>query len=214
MQMIFNISQKFIIIKDMTDVIDFGPINQEFDKLDFKDNISNHVSNEMNLFDKDIFADTKRIIEAECEDYLNNSLNMTPFYSGLRMTNSWGNITHPGSSHHDHVHPFSVVSGVIYLDNNPSNLNLFIESFIPDIPYFITRNKSYISLNSLLSDSNVDPNSVNNLKNHMVLFLSNSSHFVEKTTVDMDRRSISFNTFWKGLTGVKEEQLGSIDFKG
>jgi hypothetical protein len=48
----------------------------------------------------------------------------------------------------------------------------------------------------------------------MVLFLSNSSHFVEKTTVDMDRRSISFNTFWKGLTGVKEEQLGSIDFKG
>ena len=45
MQMIFNISQKFIIIKDMTDVIDFGPINQEFDKLDFKDNISNHVSN-------------------------------------------------------------------------------------------------------------------------------------------------------------------------
>ena len=77
MQMIFNISQKFIIIKDMTDVIDFAPINQEFDKLDFKDNISNHVSNEMNLFDKDIFADTKRIIEAECEDYLNNSLNIS-----------------------------------------------------------------------------------------------------------------------------------------
>ena len=53
----------------------------------------------------------------------------------------------------------------------------------------------------------------NNLKNHMVLFLSNSSHFVEPLTSDsLPRKSISFNTFWKGMVGVKEEALGSHVF--
>ena len=129
------------------------------------------------------------------------------------MTYSWGNITEPGHSHHDHVHPFSIVSGVIYLDDNPTNANLYVEAYMPDIPYFITKNKSYVALKQLLVDNNIDPNSVNNLKNHMVLFLSNSAHFVEQTAEDASsRRSISFNTFWKGLTGVRQESLGSLVF--
>jgi hypothetical protein len=45
------------------------------------------------------------------------------------------------------------------------------------------------------------------------LFLSNSSHFVEPLTTDsLPRKSISFNTFWKGMVGVKEEALGSHVF--
>ena len=116
-------------------------------------------------------------------------------------------------SHHDHVHPFSIVSGVLYLDNNPSNLNLYIESFMPEIPYFITKNKSFVSLKSLLNDINTNPSEHNNLKNHMVLFLSNSSHFVEPVSNEsLPRKSISFNTFWKGSVGVKDEALGSHVF--
>jgi len=213
MEMLFNTASKYILIKDMSTILDFEPINDEFNKLAFKDNIANKISIEMNLFDKDIFKETKKLMLDDCKQYLNNTVNLTHFYDDLIMTNSWGNLTDPKHSHHDHVHPFSIVSGVLYLDNNPSNLNLYIESFMPEIPYFITKNKSFVSLKSLLNDINTNPSEHNNLKNHMVLFLSNSSHFVEPLTSDsLPRKSISFNTFWKGMVGVKEEALGSHVF--
>lgn len=213
MEMLFNTASKYILIKDMSDIIDFKTINDAFDGLSFKDNIANKISIEMNLFDKDIFNETKKLILDDCKQYLNHTANLNHFYDDLVMTNSWGNLTDPEHSHHDHVHPFSIVSGVLYLDNNPSNLNLCIESFMPEIPYFITKNKSFVSLKSLLNDINTNPSEHNNLKNHMVLFLSNSSHFVEPLTSDsLPRKSISFNTFWKGMVGVKEEALGSHVF--
>ena len=108
---------------------------------------------------------------------------------------------------------FSRFHGVIFLDNNPCNLNLFVEAYMPEIPYFISKNRSYVSLRDLLKDHNIDSDSANNLQNHLVLFLSNCHHFVNPTEgTDKVRRSISFNTFWTGLTGVSQESLGSIVF--
>ena len=213
MEMLFNTSSKYILVKDMTDVLDFDRINKEFDTLAWKENIANKVSIEMNLFDRESLASMKPLILQDCKQYLNHTANLTHFYDDLVITNSWGNITDPGHSHHDHVHPFSVVSGVLYLEDNPTNLNLFVESFMPEIPYFITKNKSYVSLYSLFNDIKADPKEHNNLKNHMVLFLSNSSHFVEPVPNESKpRKSIAFNTFWKGLVGVKDEALGSHVF--
>lgn len=213
MNNIINTAQKWILVKDMTGLIDFDSLNNEFDKLEWKGNVSNKISKEMHLLDNDILVPSKNVIVNECMDYLNHSLALKPFYNKLKMTYSWGNITDPGEAHHEHMHPFSIVSGVVYLDNNPSNLNLYIEGFMPEVPYFLTMNKTFVSLKSLLSDINVDPAANNNLKNHMVLFLSNCAHFVEKTDISSTpRKSISFNTFWDGLTGVKEESLGSLIF--
>ena len=105
MEMLFNTSNKYVLIKDMSDIIDFKTINNEFDTLSFKDNIANKVSNEMNLFDKDIFKETQRLILEDCKQYLNHTANLGHFYEDLVMTNSWANLTNPGHSHHEHVHP-------------------------------------------------------------------------------------------------------------
>ena len=77
------------------------------------------------LFDKDIFKETKKLMLDDCKQYLNNTVNLTHFYDDLIMTNSWGNLTDPKHSHHDHVHPFSIVSGVLYLDNNSPTVIFF-----------------------------------------------------------------------------------------
>jgi hypothetical protein len=213
MNNLYNTAQKYILIKDMSNEFDFGLINSQFSQLTFRDNISNKISDNMNFFDKDLFLDIKIKIVNECENYLNTTFALQPFYEGLCMTNSWGNVTDPGMSHHDHVHPFSIVSGVLFLDNNDSNLNLFIEGFMPDIPYFITKNKSYVGLRHLLADMGIDAAAEKNLQNHLILFLSNSSHFVDKTeSTTTPRRSISFNTFWRGKTGVPSEVLGHYVF--
>lgn len=210
---LFNAASRHILIRDMSDMLDWDLIEKKFNHLTWKDNINNHVSVEMDFFDGIEFAKCRSNILNDCKDYLNHTLNLSHFYTDLKMTNSWGNITNPGEKHHDHVHPFSVVSGVIYLDKNIDNLNLYIESYVPDVPYFITKNKSYVSLASLLSDTGFDFINEKYLQHHMILFLSNSSHFVSDTNPEGSiRRSIAFNTFWSGHTGVKDESLGSIIF--
>lgn len=213
MNQLFNTSQKFIYIKDMTDQVNFDLVNEEFDKLTFKNNVSNKISDEMNLFDKPYFEGSKQNIIKECTTYLDNTLNIKGMYEGLKMTNSWANISEPGTGHHEHMHPFSIVSGVMFLDDNEHNLNLYVQGYTSDIPYFLSMNKTYVSLKHLFIDLGIDPKQHNNLKNHMVLFLSNCYHFVEETPLDSKpRRSLSFNTFWTGLTGVGSESLGSYKF--
>jgi hypothetical protein len=213
MNLLFNISQKLILVKDLTGVLDFDAVNNELETLEYTKNIDNEISINKNFFDKDIFNDSKIAIEQECQSFLNNTLHIGDFYQNLKVTNSWANKTLPGEKHHEHSHPFSVVSGVIYLDNNPSNLNLYIESYIPEVPYFISKNKTYASLDALIRDQQIDPNTINNLQHHMVLFLSNSHHFVDEVANDLPvRRSLSFNTFWNGITGVKNDGLASYTF--
>ena len=52
-----------------------------------------------------------------------------------------------------------------------------------------------------------------NLVYHLVLFLSNVGHSVGELPDDAKpRRSISFNTFWKGLVGFENNPLGNKIF--
>jgi hypothetical protein len=45
MEMLFNAASKYILIKDMSNVLDFDLINKEFDTLAYRDNIINKVRN-------------------------------------------------------------------------------------------------------------------------------------------------------------------------
>ncbi len=209
----FNIAQRLIYIKDMTGVLDFDAIHTEFDKLTYTQNIGNTISIDKLFFDKPNLNSSKKILEKECEKYLNNTLNISDYYTNLRMTNSWGNITKAGGEHHDHIHPFSIVSGIVFLDNNKDNFNLYVEGYMPQVPYFMTNSKSYVNIRNLFNDFNIVGDEHKNLQNHLILFLSNSHHFVEKTNANSpDRRTISFNTFWTGSTGLHSDSLGSIVF--
>jgi hypothetical protein len=213
MESLFNVAQKMIYIKDMTNVLNFDKINEEFNKLTYTKNIGNIISEDKLFFDKDCFTMDKKLLEKECERYINSTNTISEYYTNLKLTNSWGNITKAGQEHHDHVHPFSVVSGVIFLDDNIDNFNLYVEGYMPQIPYFMTNGLSYVALKNLFGDFQINTAEHNNLKNHLVLFLSNSHHFVEKTRPDSpDRRTISFNTFWVGPTGLKHDPLGSTIF--
>jgi len=205
MDQFFNTARKMILVKDMSDFIDFEKINKEFDTLDFGPNTLNLISNDKFLFNREGFENIKQVLEGECESFLRNGHGCDNF-EHLAMSNSWANITHPGDSHHEHSHPFSIVSGVLYLDDNPDNLNLTLDTHIAEIPYFLFKKTAYVSLKALVGEGN-------NLKNHLVLFLSNTGHSVESTSIDSTpRRSVAFNTFWKGVTGSPSAELGSFKF--
>jgi uncharacterized protein (TIGR02466 family) len=216
MNMILNPAQELIYIKDMTNLIDFKSINTEFNNLEFIKNQYNEITNQLKFFDNIIFQDTKKALEIECENYLNESYNIKEMYDSISITNSWGNITKSKQSHHEHIHPLSVVSGVIYLDNNIDNLNLnfVLQNRGAIIPYFIEQDKeAHMSLKTILEMYEHNPITHSNLKNHLILFLSNLKHHVTPTPIkSIPRKSISFNTFWKGMIGKKGNPLGSLSF--
>ena len=207
-----NCSKKLILIKDMSEIIDFNSICQQFDQLQFVRNNKNVISTDKEFFNKKHLSETKKILEHECEQFLVNALDVTEFTS-LKMTYSWGNITRTNESHHQHKHPFSVVSAVLFLDDNPENFNLHLEYNIEQIPYFIERQDNYLPISILIEQMGIDIKSVNNLKNHLVLFSSNTGHFVTKVDSSVNRRTISFNTFWSGATGTyANDPLISFNF--
>ena len=194
----------------MSEIIDFNLINSEFNLLEFRENVTNDISADLNLFDKDIFKNIKRSLEQECEGFLKNAYMVTEF-DQLTMTQSWGNITKQGDAHHMHLHPFSIVSAVIFLDDNPNNYNLHLGAHVEQIPHYIEQPTYHVPLRNLVQSIGVDTTSTN-LKNHLVLFLSNTSHFVKTVEGDIPRRSVAFNTFWQGITGPKDHVLGSYTF--
>jgi uncharacterized protein (TIGR02466 family) len=218
MNTVFSPYGEYILVKDLSDIIDFNDINEVFNIQSFNLNMYNNVTDNFTIFDEGKFNNTKLNLEEECEGYLNNAYGIKDYYEKLIITNSWGNITEPGQSHHQHIHSFSVVSGVLYLDDNPENLNLnfLIKNKTAPIPYFMEPPLTFnMSLKNILDINNINPIEHNNLKNHLILFLSNLIHYVSPIELESPRKSISFNTFWKGKVGhqtLRHEALSSIDY--
>ena len=206
MDNIINTATNNILIKDLSAIIDFSLIETRFKQLTWGRNTLNKISKDMDFFDTPELADVKKVLEHECEQFLVHGHQLTQGFEQLKMTQSWGNITSPGEQHHEHAHPFSIVSGVIYLDDNPSNLNLALQQLTPTIPYFLYLKEIFVPLGGFIGG-----NIPGNLKYHLVLFLSTTQHKVVENNEGIDRRSIAFNTFWKGKVG-NGHPLASADF--
>ncbi len=129
----------------MSDVIDFNLICEEFNKLKFVRNVENDISDDKNFFNKENLTETKKLLEDECKQFLYNALEVENF-TDLKITNSWGNITKTNESHHIHKHPFSVISAVLFLDNNSENFNLHLEYILEKVPYFIEKQDTYLPI--------------------------------------------------------------------
>lgn len=206
MDQFVNIAKKMILIKDMSEEIDFDLIDKTFAEMEFMPNRANNISTDLHMFDRPGFEKIKETMIQESVNYLINAHGFTlgSDFNGLKITNSWANATAPGQCHHEHTHPFSIVSGVLFLDDNPDNLNLTLEAYLPEIPHYIPRKSNHVILKAMLPEDTT-------LSKHLVLFLSNIGHHVEPTGDDAKiRRTLSFNTFWTGRVGDSESELGSI----
>ena len=110
----------------------------------------------------------------------------------LYITQSWINHSQIGEEHHVHAHPNSIVSGVFYLDADPSVDKItFVKTITKDIDLIP---KDYNPFNSNTWFYSVGTNT-------LVLFPSNLKHMVEKvheSPLRKTRISLSFNTFIKG----------------
>ena len=145
---------------------------------------------------KDIKNFLMESINKYCEKILNTKQRLV-------ITQSWFNKNPTGSKHHEHVHPNSIVSGVMYFQ---------IDQTLPPIQ-FSKSNQDGVKLdpikyNVLNSDTFLLPCKPGEL----ILFPSNLRHSVPINTGMPDRISLSFNTFCIDDLG-SEDSLTRLDIR-
>ena len=177
-------------------------IDRTFTKqeLQFVDNQKNKCSkNSGNINTKDNyilnrkeFKNIKKFLDECCKDYLEKIISPKNNIE-LYITQSWLNYTEENQYHHTHVHPNSVVSGVLYFDCDKENDKIKFTNPVgyqqikPEVKDFNIWNSEtwWFALET----------------GQLVMFPSSTTHQVDTKQGTNTRISLAFNTFYKGTIG-------------
>tara|TARA_Y100000593_G_scaffold22971_1_gene45651 strand:- start:851 stop:1477 length:627 start_codon:yes stop_codon:yes gene_type:complete len=185
------------------------PYEQPIDKeLAYLKNISyrkqeangNFRSDDSYLLSNEEFKDIKNFLKESVDRFTTNVINTK---QRLVITQCWANRNPKGSKHHEHVHPNSIVSGVMYFQINEK---------LPPISFAKDRQDGMkldpIKYNHMNSESFMLPCKTGEL----ILFPSSLRHSVPINQGEEDRISVSFNTFCIDAIG-SEKSLTHLDIR-
>ena len=166
--------------------------NQETRKENRGENTNIHYNRQSEdtfVLDKPELANIRAFIEAKLHKFVTEIMAST---DKLVITQSWLNKNKKGESHHEHVHPNSMVSGVWYPQ---------IHESLPPIQ-FRSRHQRDVSLqtekyNTFNSATFMLPMK----RGELILFPSNLTHSVPVNNTEEERISLSFNSWPKGNMG-------------
>jgi len=149
--------------------------------------IDNYILNRKEL------KNIKKIIDTACEDYLKRIICPKEKNLKLYITQSWLNFTEANQYHHQHSHPNSVISGVLYFDCDKENDKIKFTSpkgyqqIVPEL-------KNYNIWNSYTWWFPLE-------SGQLIMFPSSTIHQVDTKKGTNTRISLAFNTFYKGTIG-------------
>ncbi len=151
----------------------------------------NRQSEETFILDKPELANITAWIESKIAKYVKEIMNSN---DTLVITQSWLNKSGKGESHHEHVHPNSMISGVWFP---------YIHEQLPPIQFRNNRQRDVsleaVKFNTFNSATFMLPMK----KGELLLFPSNLTHSVPVNQSEEERISLSFNTWPKGNMGDK-----------
>lgn len=148
----------------------------------------NVTSNDNFVLSKKELSSLKTQIDKHLQQYVDNVIGAGGV--SLEVTQSWLNYNDKNTSHHTHCHDNSIVSGVVYISREPSQLIFFKEK-----QYGIKPNITK------MTKFNVDAVPINVKQNMIVLFPSHMLHGVNVNNSDEARISLAFNSFYRGSLG-------------
>ena len=182
-----------------------GDLNKELkyvDNLPYKEQKGNANFKSQDSYLLEI-EELKNIKDFFYESLNKYTKNISQSDQRLVITQCWANKNPPGSKHHEHVHPNSILSGVFYLKQDktlpPIQFNKFLQHAMKLDP------KKYNNLNSeIFLLPCVD--------GELLLFPSNLKHSVPTNVGKEARISLSFNTFSVDTLG-SEDSLTHLDIR-
>ena len=160
----------------------------------------NFRSDDSYLLRNEEFKNIKNFLKESIDKFTANVLNTK---QRLVITQCWANRNPKGSQHHEHMHPNSIVSGVMYFQINEK---------LPPISFYKDRQdgmklnpEKYNHLNSETFMLPCKPG-------ELILFPSSLKHSVPTNQGEEDRISVSFNTFCIDAIG-SEQSLTHLDIR-
>ena len=160
----------------------------------------NFRSDDSYLLRNEEFKNIKNFLKESMDKFTTNVLNTK---QRLVITQCWANRNPKGSQHHEHVHPNSIISGVMYFQINEK---------LPPISF--TKDKQ--------DGMKLNPEKYNHMNSEtfmlpckpgeLILFPSSLKHSVPINQGDEDRISVSFNTFCIDAIG-SEQSLTHLDIR-
>lgn len=154
-------------------------------------NVGNVTSNNNYILNEPEFADLHKYVTEVVNEY-SKRVYKPKYENEIFITQSWLNYTEKGEFHHQHEHPNSFISGVLYIHTDETKDKItFHRSGYKQLQLEPT---SYDIYNSDSWWFNVKPKGI-------VVFPSSLTHRVENVIADETRISIAFNTFIKGVLG-------------
>lgn len=178
---------------------DFTEKELEYIKgLETRPNQGNTTSKDNNLFDRKELKDLAKFCQESVASYL-KEIYAPKNDVTLRFTQSWANYTNPGQFHHKHEHPNSFVSGVLYINADPTVDRIYFYKSKYEQIKLTTENFNVYNSDSWWFEVGTTD---------LMIFPSNLTHMVETTKSDQTRISISFNTFPKGYVGKDIDLTG------
>lgn len=158
------------------------------------------------LLDSDHCVNLKRKLKQYVQEYAYCYLG----YQGqFEFTQSWVSVKKPGQEHHPHSHTNSMISGVLYFDNEGDcePINFLKPGTSSNLPYY-TMTPVRNEVNNEFTFSQVSFA----VENYMlILFPSYLMHFVSTNKSYVNRYSMAFNTVPKYSLGNSDE-LTELDF--
>ena len=149
----------------------------------------NRQSDDTFVLDKPELSNIRAFIEAKLHKFVTEIMAST---DKLVITQSWLNKNKKGESHHEHVHPNSMVSGVWYPQ---------IHEQLPPIQ-FRSRNQRDVALSTEKYNTFNSATFMLPMKRgELILFPSNLTHSVPVNKFEEERISLSFNSWPKGNMG-------------
>lgn len=163
----------------------------------------NYISKNKSILEEEKFNNLKLDLEKELLRYTRDVLKIKQdFY----ITDSWSTRNPKNSSHHSHMHPNSIFSGVYYVDVPDGDLEFH---YYPR-PMSKDFNFEYDILEWNIFNSfswSVKPN-----KGTIIIFPSWLRHRAKENFSSENRRIIGFNSFVKGAFGT-EDAINRVQIK-
>ena len=147
---------------------------------EFKD-VKNFLVEAVNKFTTDVLQSKQRLVITQC----------------------WANRNPKGSKHHEHVHPNSIISGVMYFQINEK---------LPPISFSKDRQDGMKLNPEKYNHVNSESFMLPCKPGELILFPSSLKHSVPINQGDEDRISVSFNTFCIDVIGA-EQSLTHLDIR-
>ena len=162
------------------------------------DNIGNSMSKNDKILEDNELSKLKIFIDEQILNYKMNLLQVKD-ENEIYITQSWLNNSNTSQFHPRHKHPNSVISGVLFLDQNN-------DGHLPPIRFHRTLQMYPVDFSfTELNEFNASSREFDTEQGMLMLFPSLLEHDVDKNTSDRMRSSISFNTYVRGTIGGREQ---------